>query len=69
LRRRLAYVDGDGADAPTNTSCANGRHVLYSGKKGKRKKRKEKERQGKKSTDKKATERGEDWRMETKIKE
>jgi len=68
LRRRLAYVDGDGADAPTNTSCSNRCHMLYSGKK-KAKERKEKERQEKKSADKKATVREEDWRIKTKIKE
>jgi len=66
----LAYVDGDGADALTNTSCANRRHVLYSGKKRQKKEKKRKGKTGeKKSTDKKATGRGEDWRMETKIKE
>lgn len=68
MRRHLAYVDGDGADAPTNTSCSNRRHMLSIVEK-KAKERKEKERQEKKSTDKKATVRGEDWRIKTKIKE
>jgi len=38
-------------------------------KKAKERKEKKKERQEKKSTDKKVTVRGEDWRIETKIKE
>jgi len=36
---------------------------------GKKAKERKEKRQGKKSTDKKVTERGEDWRIETKIKE
>jgi len=45
----LAYVDGDGADALTNTSCANRRHVLYSGKKRQKKEKKRKGKTGEKN--------------------